>query len=146
MCAPILDLSSPSTYNFLILVNVSPSISTSRWPIHSPNCIAWQHTRASTTNANGMCSFISNHQTYAGLLEMVLKGDIKFDLHYRALRRPPSLQLQPPRQYVLGKCLHLLNCHIPYEANQSRKTCFVVSDPSPHLGHLVEPITLRTVN
>ncbi|KAL1104270.1 hypothetical protein V6Z11_D04G055300 [Gossypium hirsutum] len=52
MCAPILDLSSPSTYNFLILVNVSPSISTSRWPIHSPNCIAWQHTRASTTNAN----------------------------------------------------------------------------------------------
>ncbi|TYI86261.1 hypothetical protein E1A91_D04G053000v1 [Gossypium mustelinum] len=107
MCAPILDLSSPSTYNFLILVNVSPSISTSRWPIHSPNCIAWQHTRASTTNANGMCSFISNHQTYAGLLEMVLKGDIKFDLHYRALRRPPSLQLQPPRQYVLAAtCTH----------------------------------------
>ncbi|KAL1173408.1 hypothetical protein V6Z11_A05G411400 [Gossypium hirsutum] len=80
MCAPILDLSSPSTYNFLILVNVSPSISTSRWPIDSSNCIAWQYTRAFTTNTNG-------------LLEMVLKGGIKFDLHYRALRRPPSVQL-----------------------------------------------------
>ncbi|KAH1038490.1 hypothetical protein J1N35_040233 [Gossypium stocksii] len=56
---------------------------------------------------------ISNHQTYAGLLEMVLKGDIKFDLHYRALRRPPSLQLEPPRQYVLATAISLTKLSSP---------------------------------